>query len=462
MLTEMAIPTGGRRRDGTLNTHWTANGVIATMRNEKHCGDVLARKTYTPNYKDHKAKKNNGKKNKYFQPDHHEAIVSRSMWNAAQRILNSRRYRHEGTYLPMRIIDHGSLSGYVSMNRSWAGFDFEDYYRASQIAMGMLDDELEVDLETEYLPESGRRIGGLVDDHGIAQIARDLTAAEQEIKDELEGRAVEAAENQSKEEAVRAFQVVSGDMFSRMHDPVVRITTKGLTFNSNCVSRLPGVSFVEVLFNPVERMMVVRPCAEDNPNAISWDPKYKSAAPLTKVVYDSMGWETDYSFRVPCQTVRQPNAGVNGAAVLAFDLDNFVGRATAPKEEVIMAKKEQKDEDAPREDAKSYYYPPDEEEPQEIHDMEARFQEAVEMNRKIFGTPVFQHDSSFRGLNGESDGSGWDMMVAARPLDVTHTVDEDKVEWLLQEIMDDPPPLRRPKEAFAERAIEVEPEGQEE
>ena len=49
VLTEMAIPTGGRRRDGTMNTHWTASGVVSILRNEKHCGDVLARKTYTPN-----------------------------------------------------------------------------------------------------------------------------------------------------------------------------------------------------------------------------------------------------------------------------------------------------------------------------------------------------------------------------------------------------------------------------
>lgn len=85
--------------------------------------------------------------------------------SAAQRILNSRRYHHEGAYLPMRIIDHGALTGYISMNRTWGSFDFEDYYRAGQIAMGMLDEELEADLETEYLPEGGRRIGGLVDDH---------------------------------------------------------------------------------------------------------------------------------------------------------------------------------------------------------------------------------------------------------------------------------------------------------
>ncbi len=463
VLTEMAIPTGGRRRDGTINTHWTSGGVISVLRNEKHCGDVLARKTYTPNYKDHKPKKNNGKKNKYFQPDHHEAIVSRSMWNAAQRLLNSRRYRHEGSYLPMRIIDNGSLSGYISMNRAWAGFDFEDYYRASQIAMGMLDDELDADLESEYLPEGGRKIGGLVDDHGIAQIARDLTVAEQEIKDELEGRAVEAAENQSKEDAVRAFQVVSGDMFSRMHDPVVRITTKGITFNNSCVSRMPGISFAEILFNPVERMMVVRPCNESHPNAIPWDAKYKSAAPLTKVIYDSMGWEQDYSYRVPSQSLTRPDGSGPGSVVLAFDLDNYVGRSSSKKEDVIMAMKEAESAETEREDAKSFFYPPDEEEPQEIHDMEQKFQEAVEMNRKIFGTPVFQHDSAFRSLAGETGGDDWDMMVAARPLDITHTVDAEAVDDLLMEIMEDPPPLMRKKEpAFATGAIVVEPEQQEE
>ncbi len=102
----------------------------------------------------------------------------------------------------MRIIDHGALTGYISMNRSWAGFDFEDYYRAGQIAMGTLDEDLEVDLETEYLPEAGRKLGGLVDDHGISRIARDLTAAEQEIKDELEGKAEEEAEAVEKENAL--------------------------------------------------------------------------------------------------------------------------------------------------------------------------------------------------------------------------------------------------------------------
>ena len=50
-------------------------------------------------------------------------------------------------------------------------------------------------------------------------------------------------------------------MFSRVHEPVLRITTSHLTFSVRCVSRLPSAETVELLFNPVERMIVVRPCA---------------------------------------------------------------------------------------------------------------------------------------------------------------------------------------------------------
>ena len=435
VLTEMAIPTGGRRRDGTLNTRWTASGVVATMRNEKHCGDVLARKTYTPNYKDHKAKKNNGKKNKYFQPDHHDAIVSRAMWNAAQRILNSRKYGHEGTYLPMRIIDSGSLAGYISMNRAWAGFDYEDYYRASQIAMGILDSEPDVDLEKEYLPEGGRRLDCLVDDHGISQIARDLTAAEQKIKDEMEGRDSEDIDAGQNDELTRSFQVVSGEMFSRVHEPVIRITPKNITFNKSCVAKLPGVESVELLLNPIERMMVIRPCAPEHPNAMTWDARSRGAAPLSKVIYSVMGWEQDYSFRIPCQTVSD---GTPGHTVLVFDLDNYVGRSVSKKDEAIIAVKEAEQNTEEREDAASYYYPPDDDEPQEIRDMEERFMQAVEVGRKTFGEPAFRHESGMRSIPSDSE---WDMMTEARPLDVTHTVNADDVDDLLLAIMNDPPAL---------------------
>lgn len=453
VLTELAIPTGGRKKDGTLNTHWSASGVVAMLRNEKHCGDVLARKTYTPNYKDHKAKKNNGKKNKYFQPDHHEAIVNRAMWNAAQRILNSRRFGHEGTYLPMRIIDHGPLTGFVSMNRSWAGFDFEDYYRAAQITMGILDEDLEVDLASEYLPEGGRRIGGLVDDHGIAQIARDLTAAEQEIKDELEGKSSGEEKTKEKEEAARSFQVVSGDMFSRVYEPSIRFTTAGISFNKSCTSKMKA-DFAEFLFNPVERMVVVRPCKKGHPNAFSWNPQEIGTVSLAKILYNRMGWDTEYTFKIPCQTLCNPSNQVE--VVLVFDLDNYIGQTASKKEEAIIRKKNNTPTAREQEEAKSYYYPPDEDEPQEIRDMEEKFQQAVELNKKQFGTPVFIHTPGIRSL-GDADGDRddvWGMMIEARPLDITHTVDANTVDTLFEEIKQNPPTLPQNTSSLLQEPID--------
>ena len=432
ILTDLAIPTGGRKKDGSYNTHWTDTGVVSIMRNEKHCGDVLARKTYTKSFKDHKARKNTGQKNKYYQANHHDAIVSRTTWNAAQRILNSRRYGHEGTYLPMRIIDTGSLTGFISMNRSWAGFDAEDYYRVSQIAMGLLNGELEANLENEFLPESGHRMGGLMDDHGIAQIARDLTAAEQEMKNELEGKKQDAESDAEREEIVKTFQVVSGTMFTKVYEPVVRITTSSITFNKSCVNRML-CNYAEILFNPVERMRVVRPCAADHPNAIPWDSKSKGASSLSKVFFATMGWEEDYSYRIPCQ----PLGGPNEEVVLFFDLDNYVGHAINKTEEVIIARKQVEME--MDNSGKSYFYPPEEDdEPQEIRDMEEKFQKAVETNKKIFGIPAFEHDSTVRSF---AQGKTWDMMTPARPLDIVHKVDSRAVDELFDQILNAPPTI---------------------
>ena len=267
------------------------------------------------------------------------------------------------------------------------------------------------------------------------------------MKDELEGRSAEEKESMEREEAARAFQVVSGEMFTRIHDPVVRIGRSSIAFNSSCAAKM-ACSHVEVLFNPVERMMVVRPCDPSHPNAIPWGAKPVAASPLVRVLYNSMGWDEEYTYRVPCQTIREP--GGDGI-VLGFDLDNYIGRAINKKEEVIIARKEAELAEEKREEAKSYYFPPDEdEEPQEIRDIEERFQKAREQNRKIFGEPVFQHTESIRGFDSRGGDGGWDMLVEARPVDIDHRVDEGKVASLFQEIVEDPPELPREEYGYDE------------
>ena len=277
-----------------------------------------------------------------------------------------------------------------------------------------------------------------------------------QIKDELEGKAVEEAEAVDKENAAKTFQVVSGNMFSRARDPVLCITTTGITFNKTCVDKFHKVTHIELLFNTVERIIIVRPCKPDHPNAIVWDSKYKSAGPLAKVIYNSMGWETDYTFRIPCQVIRNRNMSPSTSTVLAFDLDNYIGRAAGKKDEVIIpAKEPESPDDEEHDEAKSYYYPPDEDEPQEIREMEEKFQQAVDLNNKLFGAPVFQYEEGIRKFCSDTSGDNWEMLTEARPLDISHTVDAETVDSLLLEIIDDPPVLPPQSQEYPNTPINV-------
>ena len=51
---------------------WNPGTLAGVLANERHCGDVLARKTFTPNFLTHKSKKNNNDRTQYRQKNHHK------------------------------------------------------------------------------------------------------------------------------------------------------------------------------------------------------------------------------------------------------------------------------------------------------------------------------------------------------------------------------------------------------
>ena len=192
--------------------------------------------------------------------------------------------------------------------------------------MGLLDEELDDDLDNEFLPDGGHKLAGLMDDYGISRIARELTEAEQRVKDELDGVDRSRQELEEQAETVRTFQVVSGEMFSHINEPVVRIGQKDILFNTSCAAKMCA-EYAEILFNPVERMIVVRPTDKKNPNAIRWSGKNRGASYLCRIIYESMGWDTEYTYRIPCQPIRFTVPDDTVQQVLLFDLDNYIGRA---------------------------------------------------------------------------------------------------------------------------------------
>ena len=116
------------------NLRWTSNTVVQVLRNERHCGDVLTRKTFTPNYLTHKAKKNKGDRPQSLYRNHHEAIVSREDFIAVQHLLDNAKYGNKSFLPELRVVDQGLLRGFVVLHPRWAGFRPEDYLQASAAA----------------------------------------------------------------------------------------------------------------------------------------------------------------------------------------------------------------------------------------------------------------------------------------------------------------------------------------
>ena len=70
--------------------NWTPAVVLRVLRNEKYCGDLVQKKTYTPDYLSHRKKCNRGEEDFIVLRDHHEPIVSRETFERAQMELKNR------------------------------------------------------------------------------------------------------------------------------------------------------------------------------------------------------------------------------------------------------------------------------------------------------------------------------------------------------------------------------------
>lgn len=74
----------------TGNGVWSNTVVLKILRNEKYCGDLVQKKTFTPDYLTHEKKYNHGEEELVTLINHHEAIVSRELWDRAQEELAQR------------------------------------------------------------------------------------------------------------------------------------------------------------------------------------------------------------------------------------------------------------------------------------------------------------------------------------------------------------------------------------
>lgn len=72
------------------NINWPNSHIVKILKNEKYVGDLVQKKTITPDYLTHEKKYNHGEEDMVCIPNHHEPIISRELWNITQAELKKR------------------------------------------------------------------------------------------------------------------------------------------------------------------------------------------------------------------------------------------------------------------------------------------------------------------------------------------------------------------------------------
>ena len=260
------------------NDTWQSGSIYQILQNERHCGDVLARKTWTPNYLDHKSKKNRQNRNQYRLKDHHQSIISRDDFIAVQRLIQNAKYGNKGFLPQLSVITDGMLKGYVPINPRWANFSTGDYYEASAFAY---DD--------------------------IALIPS--TPLEFEVN--------------SGDFDLRGFEIARTQFFNTRDRICISITGRTVLFSTTAITKLQETLCVEMLIHPVKKMLAIRAATPEVRNHMVWansrDKKVKakiiSGAAFLPTIFSLMRWQTECRYRVIGTFHEQ-----DGAGLLLFDL----------------------------------------------------------------------------------------------------------------------------------------------
>ena len=270
-IAELLTVLGRKRKHGSRS--WSTRDIYGILKNEKHCGDVLARKTYTPNYLDHKSKKNRQNRNQYRQKGHHQGIISREVFLAVQTMIDSHKHMPSCPLPTLRVVDDGFLRGYVPVNLGWTGFSAEDYLAASESAPN-------------------------------PRLSPGLSVPEQDDA---------------------GFQIVRMQMFSTFCSPAVRLSDTSIAFTTACMKKFADVEYVELLFHPVLKRLAVRPCDANTAGAVHWGRQRsgrwiaspRSAAVFSRPLFQIMSWEAGNVYRICALCYRE-----NGERLLLFDLSD--------------------------------------------------------------------------------------------------------------------------------------------
>lgn len=119
------------------------------------------------------------------------------------------------------------------------------------------------------------------------------------------------------------FQVVRGEFFAHIYEPSFTFNNNKVSVNMACIKKLPDTDFVQILVNPEEKKLAVRPCTEDEKDSFRWctanskkrSPKQITCRMFFAKVISLMDWNPNYRYKLLGKLIRS-----GGELLFVFDL----------------------------------------------------------------------------------------------------------------------------------------------
>lgn len=102
------------------------------------------------------------------------------------------------------------------------------------------------------------------------------------------------------------YQVVRGEFFAHMYEPSITFNNCKVSLNTACIKKLPTVNYVQILVNPEDMKLAVRPCQEDDKDSFLWctekngkrKPKQITCRLFFAKLVSLMNWNPNYRYKM--------------------------------------------------------------------------------------------------------------------------------------------------------------------
>lgn len=125
-----------------------------------------------------------------------------------------------------------------------------------------------------------------------------------------------------KDFSYNGYQVVRGEFFAHIKEPSITFNNYKVYVNAACLTKLPHISFVHILVNPIEKRLVVRPCNEEEKDSFCWcsnsekkRPKQITCRIFFAKIMQLMDWNPDYRYKLLGKLIQ-----TNSELLFVFDL----------------------------------------------------------------------------------------------------------------------------------------------